>query len=144
MEADGRKQDMRFKVIESGIRIAFYSLMQTTPYDKITVTDLCNEAKISRKTFYAHYSNMDALLQAMSEQLLNAFNLRGMKSVFRYEGKTYKELVKGVRRFCIDGFKNVRRNSDRFHIMMHNSSSAVFRNMMTDMLREYMSEIISE
>lgn len=40
---------------------------------KITVTEICETAEIDRSTFYAHYKNVDALANAISEKIENKF-----------------------------------------------------------------------
>lgn len=41
---------------------AFASLIQSNRYENLEVTDISTRAGVSRSTFYAHYSSMDALL----------------------------------------------------------------------------------
>ncbi len=41
----------------------FKKLVAAKLYDKITVADICEEAKISRKTFYTHYLDKNAVLE---------------------------------------------------------------------------------
>lgn len=36
--------------------------------DKITVSEVCNKANINRKTFYAHYADIYALMEALEHQ----------------------------------------------------------------------------
>lgn len=38
-------------------------LMEKTSYEKISVTDICTECKVSRKSFYYHFEDKDALLK---------------------------------------------------------------------------------
>ena len=41
---------------------ALLRLLETTAFEKISVTMLCNEAQVNRSTFYAHYSDTSDLL----------------------------------------------------------------------------------
>jgi AcrR family transcriptional regulator len=49
--------------------------------DKVTVTDICEEADISRKTFYQRFKNLDELLESLlkhiSETTINRMSANG-------------------------------------------------------------------
>lgn len=53
------------------IRQAFFDLLQKKPAEKITVTDIVKTANINRGTFYAHYSNVRCLIDAIEEDFIN-------------------------------------------------------------------------
>lgn len=53
------------------IRQAFFDLLQKKPADKITVTDIVNTANINRGTFYAHYSDIHGLVNAMEQEFVD-------------------------------------------------------------------------
>ena len=61
----GQKIDMRVIKTREAIAEAFLHLLETTEYTDITVTAIAQEARISRKTFYLHYSSIDELLREM-------------------------------------------------------------------------------
>jgi AcrR family transcriptional regulator len=48
---------------ETAIIEAFRQLVITSPFDKITIQEICAEAKVSRKTFYAHYDDKHNILE---------------------------------------------------------------------------------
>ena len=43
---------------EEKLKIAMIELMETEPFSKITVTKLCQKSKVSRPTFYHHFSSL--------------------------------------------------------------------------------------
>ncbi len=62
-------EDLRVvKTIES-IKAAFESLICEKAYEKITVRELCERARINKKTFYHYYETLDALLAEMQAEL---------------------------------------------------------------------------
>ena len=70
------KEDLRIqKTIESIYR-AFEQLLCEKNYEKISVTELCAQAKISKKTFYVYYTDLNDLLAEMQEQLSKAYAQR--------------------------------------------------------------------
>lgn len=54
--------------IEAVIQETYREMVQAMPFDKITVTELCRRANVSRKTFYEHYEDRDDLLKRIMYQ----------------------------------------------------------------------------
>lgn len=52
------------------IRQSFIELLQAKPFEQITVKDLCSAADINRATFYRYYPDLYALMDAISDDLL--------------------------------------------------------------------------
>lgn len=55
-------RNVRAKRTRAALHGAFASLLQNNRYENLEVADITTRAGVSRSTFYAHYSNMDALL----------------------------------------------------------------------------------
>lgn len=64
-QADPRQERTRQLLRETLI-----ALVDEMPYDAITITDISRHAHVARKTFYAHYTDKDALLMDCIEPLL--------------------------------------------------------------------------
>lgn len=60
---NGRKVDLRPRRTESAISSALLALLKRKNFTRITVTDICEEAFISRPTFYAYYVDRYDLLK---------------------------------------------------------------------------------
>ncbi len=52
----------RARKTRSALQRAFANLIQSKRYENLEVADITTRAGVSRSTFYAHYSSMDALL----------------------------------------------------------------------------------
>lgn len=63
-----KQQDIRVIKSKRDLCAALVELMQTTPFKKITVGDICAKAMINKMTFYKHYADKYELL---SDVLLN-------------------------------------------------------------------------
>ena len=61
---------MKTEVTKQKIQETFFSLSQTMPMKKITVSKLCQACQISRSTFYLHYDNVDDLTDYLEKELL--------------------------------------------------------------------------
>lgn len=61
--------DIRWKAIDESIKSAFLHILDTKPYDEISITEICNLCNISRGTFYRHFENTSFLLESFFQQL---------------------------------------------------------------------------
>lgn len=61
-------EDLRIQKTVGAIKDSFEALICEKDYDKITVTELCERAKINKKTFYYYYSTLDALLHELQTE----------------------------------------------------------------------------
>lgn len=55
--------DKRSRESSQWIYEALEQLMIESPYEKITITDICKKAKVGRVTFYRHYDTIDDILR---------------------------------------------------------------------------------
>ena len=69
-EAASSKLDKRVVKTRAAIHDAFRQLIATCGLDKVTVSALARQAKIDRKTFYLHYSSVQALFDEEVETLV--------------------------------------------------------------------------
>lgn len=65
--------DMRVKRTLENIDSAFMKLVLEKGYTQVTVTTLCEEARIGRKTFYSYFDSLDELLEHTLEKLTRQY-----------------------------------------------------------------------
>ncbi len=59
---------------EEKLKIAMIDLMETEPFEKITVTKLCKQSNVSRPTFYHHFTSLGSLaFEAMVYQVTKLY-----------------------------------------------------------------------
>ena len=63
-------EDKRITKTKRAIKSTLIDALQETPFEKITVTELCRRGKISRITFYTHYDDKYALAEEMSSDYI--------------------------------------------------------------------------
>ncbi|MCH3948469.1 MAG: TetR/AcrR family transcriptional regulator [Olsenella sp.] len=63
--------DLRVKRSQAAIRRAVISLLSDTPTQDITVKDVADRALINKKTFYAHYPSVRAVLQEIENDAVS-------------------------------------------------------------------------
>ena len=73
----------RYIETEARIHLAFEKLLSVKSFNEITVNNICNEAGISRPSFYAHYEDINDM---MNQMLISADRLTvdSFESYFNY------------------------------------------------------------
>ena len=66
---DNKKEDLRVIRTKEAIRSTFEEMICEMDYDKITIKELTERARINRKTFYLHYNSLDDLLLEMQNEM---------------------------------------------------------------------------
>lgn len=66
---------------------ALLQLMETTPYDQISITDITARAGVSRMAYYRNYESKDDILLQRMEELLSDFQ----REIYLDESITAKE-----------------------------------------------------
>lgn len=69
MPATIENKDLRLSKTNKALRTAMSSLLKKRNFKRITVMDICEEAQISRATFYAHFSDKYILLKDWIEDV---------------------------------------------------------------------------
>ena len=67
------KSDARVRYTQHALKQALLTLLKEKSVNKITVKEVCELAELNRATFYSHYSDCFALLEAIENELLEAF-----------------------------------------------------------------------
>lgn len=62
--------DERYSTAEDAIYDAFFLLLREKELEKITVSDVIKKAGIVRSTFYNHYENIPALMEAAEDRTI--------------------------------------------------------------------------
>jgi len=66
-------EDLRVVKTIEGIKSAFEELIRERDYEKITVKELCERARINKKTFYHYYPTLDDLLAELQCEISSAY-----------------------------------------------------------------------
>lgn len=86
-------EDKRIAKTKRNLKEAMIRMLSEEDFERISVTELCKEAKVSRITFYSHYSDKHALL----DDIFNDMCSIGREDYYRRqkENNPNGELVRG-------------------------------------------------
>lgn len=65
--------DKRIKKTQKALKQTMITLLQEKKIEEITVTDICEESEIVRRTFYAHYTDKYDLIEKIMSDYISDF-----------------------------------------------------------------------
>ena len=87
------ESDERYSTAEDAIHDAFFMLLKEKELEKITVSDVVKKAGIVRSTFYNHYENVPALMEAAEDRTIR--DIFGMMESFH--PKNDRDMCRSIR-----------------------------------------------
>lgn len=117
------KQDLRVRRTYKLLRDALVELIGEKPFEKISVTDICDRAMVHRATFYSHFEDKYALLEYCISTLLSVFD---EIPVTEHTFSGYKEYFMNVARRV---FEHMEKNR-QIYVSLLKQNSAAFERML--------------
>ncbi|WP_257350782.1 TetR/AcrR family transcriptional regulator [Pseudalkalibacillus decolorationis] len=134
-----KKTDLRVLRTRKLINEAFLKLIEEKGFDAITIQDIANEALINRATFYLHYEDKYALLETMSdtvvEELMALINPAYHVENQEVNLEKFQETIQNV-------YENVQKNSDFYRVMFGENGVYDFRNSLEEVIRRKFNQNI--
>lgn len=113
--------DARIRYSKKVIKEAFFELLKSKSFNKITVTDICKLADVNRATFYKYYDNPDDLFRKIEDEHISGLLEKIEKYKAENKGPVYKVL-----------FEDVRDNFDFFKLVLVDNFDEKFRKKYLD------------
>lgn len=126
-------EDRRIVKTKKALRNALISLMETKGFEAITVHDLCSAADLNRGTFYNHFSDKEALLASLEDEV--------MADIARIQSEMGSLAVRDVMAYCISKkplpflinlFDYLRMQGDFFHAVLGPGGDSRFGSRLRD------------
>ena len=67
------KEDLRVQRTKKVLKDTFKDMLLKTPFEQITIKELCEKAMINRRTFYLHYNSIDDIMTDVLEEMSQEF-----------------------------------------------------------------------
>lgn len=128
----GEKIDLRVSRTQNALQTALLTLLEKSPFTKITVHTICKFAGVSRATFYMHYQDKYALLRVCLERIWGEMN---------QEPGDQKEMIRRVVALTYQHarlFKNITYNDSNQELSQMLSESMV--TAMIEQLKEHKTQ----
>lgn len=115
------KNNQRFQDTEKRLEETFLSLCQTTPAEKITVSQICKAVPINRSTFYDHYLDVP--------DLINRIGIKYMGEMFALNSQEEEAASFPLTEdYLIRLFSYIEKNRIFFDIFFNHSSPSSVEN----------------
>lgn len=114
------------------INTAFADLLQEKPLDKITVTDVVRRAEINRGTFYAHYNDINDVINHLIQQTFS-----DIKNAISGQSVTLPEIAH-ILLFKIQSI--LEEDLDFYKKLMNSTASSVMQEQLAAIVQEYLFE----
>lgn len=118
--------DNRVRYTKMVLQQALLIILQRKNIDKVTIKELCEQAKVNRGTFYLHYTTPNDLLMEIEQQFIDE-NMAYFSPYFN-EGYETSHLA-GL-------FASILRNKDLCSVIMGKNGNPRFLERLQEMLRK--------
>lgn len=125
------RQDLRVIKTKRQLKQAFLQLIQEKSLEDITVTELCTQSGITRKTFYLHFENLPCYFQQFMEQLLIELEKSILSSTKERETAGHQLEPK-----MIYLFQHVYDNKAFYHFIFNNKSQFTYYEMLFSRIKQ--------
>ena len=117
--------DSRVRYTKMVLQQALLKILQRKPIDKVTIKELCEEAKLNRGTFYLHYSSPNDLLMEIEQQFIQ----ETMAPFSLYFNEGYETVHMAA------VFTGILKNRELCRIIMSKNGNPRFMERLKEMLR---------
>lgn len=125
--------DARVPRTKAALQRAFKSLLESKPYERIAVDEICKAAKVGRSTFYTHFRSKDDLKRSGLEALRRQLVARQRK------GRTRDQEEARPMSFTFDLFAHARDHVDHYRTLVGTRGGTVvlrkLKDTATDLVR---------
>lgn len=110
---------------------SLFKLLEETPFEKISLTQLCDDSMVPRSTFYRYFEDKYDLLYYCLETFFEAANLN--KDVIYLKDKKTRKIVQKL-------ILEMEKNKKSFQQIWKTNKNGIFM----DILRDYLSQILNQ
>lgn len=126
------KSDIRVQVTKKILKDSLLELMMKTPFDKITIKDICSLSNVSRSTFYSHYEDIYSLLKDFEKDIYKSHKIEELIN----EGTPKAQILNTK---LITMLTQINENADFYRVYLDNMEAG----LVTNVLEEHGKELVS-
>ena len=124
-----KRENRRIRITKQAIRDSLIELMQERPISKISVKMICELADINRSTFYAHYKDQFALLEAVQRDIVAAIKGQVFCTYF-------SDVSKGAMQVLVQLLEFGKANASLIKVLISENGDSFFQNELMELAQE--------
>ena len=133
-----KKIDLRIKRTNKLIIEAFIKLLGNKTLDKITISDISDEAMINRATFYSHFKDKSDLFEQIIDKFLNDFVVvLDSENLVEANGINVRKIESVLTKF----YEFVKNNPDLARIFITHSNKEILSKRLLAILSERYADL---
>ena len=126
-----KRVDPRVKRTRALIQQAFLELFGEKEFQSITVQDITQKAQVNRATFYAHFSDKFALLDASIRQIFRQELEKRTLNVCQYSEQNLRALISTVCEFISWATSHCKEPDSQFEILVEKEVRTQIQDLLT-------------
>lgn len=123
---DDKKENRRVRYTKMVLRDTLLDLLKTKPINRITVTDICQQADLNRGTFYNYYCDAYDLLSQIEDEFFDEL----LQTIKRFEDGVSDSLL-------VELLTTVDQNRALCQIILTANADQTYANRILDLTRAY-------
>ncbi|URZ86610.1 TetR/AcrR family transcriptional regulator [Floricoccus penangensis] len=136
-----KKKDLRVLRTNKMIMSAFIGLLRNKTYDKITISEIADEAMINRATFYAHFQDKQDLYEKLIEYFLKDMaRLLDEEKVIEGENVNIREIEIVLAKF----FQFIKEKPEVAQVVIDSTNEDFLLNKLMDNFKERYNDIFKK
>lgn len=135
---DEFKEDLRVVRTRALLSKALFELLEKTPFEKISVKDICDKALVHRATFYNHFEDKEDLLEYTIDEIKEEmFNSVVEKEQYETPKEMYMTLMSKVLDF-------VEQHKNQLMLIINNNSTEKVMGLLLTTVKRSMRYLLSK
>lgn len=127
-------ENRRIRITKMLIRDAFLEILKTTPFEKISVTQICKVAEINRATFYAHFEDTRQLLNEIENSVMEQIPVPADIPTIYTEDSFQKMLE--------EFFTYIQKNAEMFSLLMNTGNDRFSQRLIQNVFERYSAQAL--
>lgn len=120
-------QNVKIKRSKAALKQALLRLMKYKKLSRITIKELCEEARLNRSTFYANYSDIYELIQDIHTDIFDKMYENLKEEPDDFQENVWKSRTEAVTRIIL----YIQDNLDIFQLLLTNNDDNLFEKHLT-------------
>lgn len=128
------KMNRKVRYTKMVLKESFIRLMKKKAFQRITITEICEDADINRATFYAHYTDQYDLLRQIEQELVGDINHYLGNYLFNENESEFLQMLEKI-------FEYIKENAEVCSVLLSENGD---RNFQKDVMMIVRNQCIAE